>query len=113
MLKNLAEKLKLCPLCGSEAEIKRSEIVEQVYCPNCGARNIWHPNAREHWNKRKRKTDLKPCPICGGTGKVYETYESKYCVQCRKCGFTSDATPEPRAAKSKWNRRTNDESKDN
>ena len=98
--------LKPCPLCGGKAEVKTSDAVEQVYCPNCGASTLWQPNAREHWNNRKRKKlDLMPCPICGGAGRVCKSYDSKYYTQCRKCGFTTGDTPNPQAAQAAWNRR--------
>ena len=103
-------RVKACPLCGSKAEVKNTEHLEQVCCPNCGASTLWQPNAREYWNKRTRKqTNLKPCPICGGVGKVWETYERKYCVQCRKCHFTSGDVRDFQEAVEAWNRRTNDE----
>lgn len=106
----MAVKLKNCPLCGSKAEVKIN-IVEQVYCPNCGASTLWSPQARDHWNNRKRKnTNLKPCPICGGVGKVYEAYDGKYYVQCRKCGFTTGDALNSQAAQIKWNRRPVNES---
>ena len=102
----MGAEVKACPLCGGEAEVKTSDAVEQVYCPNCEARTLWQPNARDHWNNRKRKKlDLMPCPICGGVGKVWQAYDGKYCVQCRKCGFTTGDTPDTQAAQVSWNRR--------
>ena len=106
----MADNLKSCPLCGSEAQVREVEHTEQVYCPNCGASTLWQPNARDHWNNRKRKKiDLMPCPICGGVGKVWQAYDGKYCVQCRKCGFTSGGGADEKIAADLWNRRVSDE----
>ena len=101
----MGTELKSCPLCGSQAEVKNVEHSEQVYCSNCDARTLWSPQAREYWNKRSRAIALMPCPICGGAGRVYESYDSTYYVQCRKCGFTTGDTPNSQAAQAAWNRR--------
>lgn len=102
----MGAELKICPLCGSKAEVWTVEHSEQVYCPNCGARTLWSSQAREHWNnRRQRKIELMPCPLCGGLGKVYESYDGKYYVQCRKCGFTTGDAPDTQASQTAWNRR--------
>ena len=98
--------LKPCPLCGSKAEVRTVEHADQVYCPNCGARTLWNSQALANWNNRRaKKIKLMPCPLCGGAGKVYESYDSKYYVQCRKCGFTTGETLVPLVAQVMWNRR--------
>ena len=102
----MGAELKNCPLCGSKAKVWRVEHSEQVYCPTCGARTLWSSQARERWNnRRQRKIELMPCPLCGGSGKIYESYDGKYYVQCRKCGFTTGDAPDSQAAQATWNRR--------
>ena len=102
----MVAEMKTCPLCGSKAEVRTVEYSDQVYCPNCGARTLWNSQALANWNNRRtKKIELMPCPLCGGAGKVYESYDSKYYVQCRKCGFTSGEALVPLVAQVMWNRR--------
>ena len=63
----------------------------------------------EVWNVRTKKdTSLKPCPICGGRGKVLVSYDGKYYVQCRVCYFTTGECINEREAAKCWNRRVCD-----
>ena len=105
----MTEKLKPCPFCGNEAEVKANDSIEQVVCPNCGARNLWSTEAQSRWNKRtKIDTSLKPCPICGKKGRVFQTYDA-FCVQCLKCSLITKYFKNIDEAKDAWNRRTNND----
>ena len=107
----MVAEVKACPLCGSKAEVRTVEYSDQVYCPNCGARTLWNSQALANWNNRRaKKIELMPCPLCGGAGKVYESYDSRYVVQCRKCGFTAGDELDPQGAQATWNRRPSNES---
>lgn len=61
----------------------------------------------------RMKTELKPCPFCGGKAEVvpYSVYGKvkSYFVNCLKCGCQiRDYTSKQNAEKA-WNRRANDE----
>ena len=102
----MQEKLKPCPFCGGKPDIREACGHTQVYCTECGANNVWSYAARTLWNKRTRRdTDLKPCPICGKKGRVFESYDRKYCVQCSGCTLTTAHCQTPEEAKAIWNRR--------
>ena len=83
----MKDKLKVCPFCGGEAEAKTEESgLKQVSCSTCGTHTLWSINAHSAWNKRRRAgIELKPCPCCGGSAKLHEAYDGKYCVQCKDC----------------------------
>lgn len=58
------EKLKKCPFCGGEAELKlthgfrREVIAAFVYCTECGASMLSYAlikTAKEAWNRRAEK----------------------------------------------------------
>ena len=107
----MSEKLKNCPFCGGKPELITNQDgnIAQVRCPVCGASNLWSINAAVLWNKRTRKvTNLKPCPICGHKGKLWQAYDESFCVQCSHCGLTSDFFKVPDEAKFAWNRRPDD-----
>lgn len=52
------------------------------------------------------RTDLKPCPFCGGEAWVIQILEDLYAVECRKC-WTRTGTYQPTKAEAieAWNRR--------
>ena len=103
------EQLKTCPFCGGEAELKTNESIGQVVCTQCGARNLWSSNAQALWNKRtKRDTSLKPCPICGKKGRVFQAYDGSFCVQCLNCSLTTNYFQNANEAKNAWNTRANE-----
>ena len=49
------------------------------------------------------KDVLKPCPLCGGKGIMYEVRGEGHFVQCENCGLTTP--PHPYAVRSEqiWN----------
>jgi len=57
-----------------------------------------------------KKTELKPCPFCGGEAKLYETYDGFWQVQCCGigCGCGTMQYKEKRTPVRIWNRRAND-----
>ena len=97
-------KLRPCPFCGPEADVNISEPSKQVFCPNCGAANVWGEDAVRRWNRRKKEI-IKNCPICGARASVYMAYDSTFCVQCRKCHLTSSYKRTRKEAIKTWNRR--------
>ena len=99
--------LKACPFCGGQVEVKTGEaMLEQVRCPSCGATSQWSTTARETWNKRTSKeTELKPCPLCGGQGKLYDSYNREYAIRCKKCDLMTAFCTDAYKAKEMWNRR--------
>ena len=108
----MTEKLKPCPFCGGDVETNTSSVIEQIYCPNCGATTVWSTFSvsREHWNKRtKKETRLKLCPICGNRAIIHKAYDGTFCVQCPKCTLTSPYKSTKEEAIKAWNRRINDE----
>lgn len=104
-------KLKPCPFCGHEADINVSKFNKQVFCPNCGAANVWGEDAIKRWNKRKKEI-IKNCPICGAKALVYRAYDSTFCVQCRKCCLTSPYKRSRKDAITAWNRRVQEDERD-
>lgn len=67
----MTEQLKLCPFCGSTAEVKKDEDrpCYSVSCTGCSVK-ILHCRSKkvaiEAWNRRQKKYEqLKPCPFCG------------------------------------------------
>ena len=104
------EDLKPCPFCGNEAEINVSPSasdIRQVFCPACGASNIWGEDAIKRWNKRK-KEKIKSCPICGAKVLDHEAYDGTWLVQCPKCYLTSPYKSTCEEAIEAWNHRTAD-----
>lgn len=105
----MTKKLKPCPFCGGEAKVDVSQSLsefKQVFCPNCGASNLWSKYAIKLWNNRKR---IKRCPICGEKGLIYEAYDGTWVVQCSKCFLTSPYKPIREEAIKAWNRRIGDD----
>lgn len=60
---------------------------------------------------------LKPCPFCGGEALLHEfrTYvsdrhrmETKYYIECRKCGVEQRNYISDKEAANDWNRRASD-----
>ncbi len=105
----MTEKLELCPLCGHEVKTNVSSAdadIKQVFCPNCGASNLWGDDAVKRWNKRK-KDIIQRCPICGAIASDHEAYDGSWCVQCPKCYLTSPYKPTHEEAIKAWNRRPN------
>ena len=105
----MTEKLKPCPFCGGEAKVDVSQALselKQVFCPNCGASNLWGKDAVKLWNKRKK---IKRCPICGAKGLIHEAYDGTWLVQCSKCYLTGPHKPTQEEAIKAWNRRANDD----
>lgn len=37
------------------------------------------------------KSELKPCPFCGGTARILRLRGGKYCVACSSCGARGGA----------------------
>lgn len=51
------------------------------------------------------KTELKPCPFCGGDG-GYANAGFGFIVKCRKCGSRIDVQNTTEEAAEAWNSRT-------
>ena len=105
----MTEKLKLCPFCGSKAIVNvlsGHDGYNQVFCPTCGACNVWGDDAIRRWNKRN---EIKRCPICGEKARSHEAYDCTWVVQCSRCYLTSPHKPTREEAIQFWNRRVNDE----
>ena len=105
----MTEKLKPCPFCGKDVKLHVSLTYDdyfQVFCPHCGASNVWGDNAVKRWNKR---SELKSCPICGAKARSHEAFDSTWVVQCSKCHLTSPHKSTREEAIRFWNRRVNDE----
>lgn len=52
--------------------------------------------------------ELKPCPFCGGKGRLRYVCEA-YLAVCEECNSTSTAWTNIDKAKDSWNRRADDE----
>ena len=54
------------------------------------------------------KTELKPCPFCGGEADIWETdrVTHPYQVMCLTCYCGTDASIDEETAIEAWNRRT-------
>ena len=50
---------------------------------------------------------LLPCPHCGGRARLWQAYDSSWCVQCDKCGANTMKVDKEEAVK-RWNRRVKD-----
>lgn len=103
------KELKPCPFCGKDVKLHVSLTYDdyfQVFCPHCGASNVWGDNAVKRWNKR---SEIKRCPICGAKARSHEAYDCTWVVQCSKCYLTSPHKPTREDAIWFWNRRVNDE----
>ena len=37
------------------------------------------------------KSELKPCPFCGGSARILRLRDGKYCVACSSCGARGGA----------------------
>ena len=106
----MKKKLKPCPICGARAELNVSPVDEnftQVFCPDCGASNVWGYDAVQRWNKRN-KIIIQACPICGTRAECHHTYDDAWVVQCPKCYLTIRAEKNHEEAIAAWNRRPND-----
>ena len=55
------------------------------------------------------KTELKPCPFCGGQARRYNGNTDMYGVVCKKCGAKVFGYGNEASATKAWNRRTNSE----
>lgn len=51
------------------------------------------------------KTELKPCPFCGGEATVYQDYTGYFVVQCRECGITTLKSTSRDMVEDVWNTR--------
>ena len=63
------------------------------------------------------KTELKPCPFCGGeaeeksqTASLFNTRNVWY-IRCKSCHSTGEPKWHPKQAIEAWNRRAEDESR--
>ena len=77
----MAEKLKQCPFCGSDA--KYNEKLEAVFCHGCDAMRTGYKHKKGsailEWNRRPQikeknlnSAGIDTCPCCGGSVKVLE-----------------------------------------
>lgn len=114
-MKGVSEALNLkpCPFCGSDdldmyAGRYRDEY--QIYCEECGGRVGFYKSreeAIEHWNRRSRKPELKPCPFCGSACVLVDmTVPEAYTPKCLDCGATlPHGYPTEEEAIARWNSR--------
>ena len=54
------EKLKSCPFCGGEAELREAAVVYFVLCHGCSMRTVPYKTAEEAaevWNRRVKRQD--------------------------------------------------------
>ena len=110
----MSEPIKLCPFCGSEAELTDLEFSEvQIICSSCGARTLQayklaFDKIIDSWNNRSQNDavygDLKACPFCGDQGKVHR-YKDTFIVQCSNCSCGTDYFKALDEAKTAWNNR--------
>lgn len=49
---------------------------------------------------------LKPCPFCGSTAGLYESYDGRYVVQCNYCTIGTIHMKNEQDAIELWNHRT-------
>jgi len=68
---------------------------------------------RGNWNwptngRKNMKTELKPCPFCGGEANVFyvDHYEGYFIAKCNECGATIRRSESKEAIKA-WNARKN------
>ena len=54
-------------------------------------------------NLTKKKTRLKPCPVCGNGKPVLWELPEVYWIQCTSCGTTTEMENNKFTALSKWN----------
>ena len=105
----MTKKLKPCPFCGCKADVNvlpKFDDYKQVFCPTCGACNVWGDDAVKRWNRR---SEIKRCPICGAKARSHEAFDSTWVIQCSKCHLTSPHKSTREEAIRFWNRRVNDE----
>ncbi len=101
----MSEKLKPCPFCGEKTNVgvlSGHNDYEQVFCPNCGASNVWGADAVKRWNNRN---EIKRCPICGAKAHSHEAYDRTWVMQCSRCYLTTPNKPTREEAIGFWNRR--------
>ena len=111
----MSENLKPCPFCGGEAvfEEENNTSSVKIVCKSCGASTLWTAKPVQNyiidkWNSRSRKrtTQIKSCPFCGGNGNLWQAMDSMYIIQCMNCAISSDYYETEEEAKSAWNRRS-------
>ena len=108
----MSEKLKHCPFCGGEAKVLDGTPLHMVICTKCNSNTSWRWKAIDIWNKRTRKeTRLKPCPLCGCKAEITDGVGEGFRIQCKKCGLSSDDSWEIGKIIKAWNRRANNEGK--
>ena len=71
----MTKKLKPCPFCGSKADVNmlpKFDDYKQVFCPTCGACNVWGDDAVKNETKLKdvryvarRRDPMKPMTARG------------------------------------------------
>lgn len=124
----MTEKLKPCPFCGGDVELRYSDYGDQCWikCTHCSLacrfeKHLHHSDrTAEAWNQRKgaRKAEscdlFNPCPFCGGEATLRYLYNPLWkvspqmgYVQCLDCGSNGPAHDYSsiEEAAEDWNRR--------
>ena len=119
--------LKPCPNCGCQAKLHKKSNKFYVECDgDCWTQTSKHSyqeEAEKEWNsseRRKKETELLPCPFCGSLPKLYVKKGIRNTLRCTNpqcylfyfaptsfCNGDSDEHAELRLTKW-WNRRAED-----
>ena len=119
------EKLKTCPFCGGEAELRSftsKENNQEIWYVTCQICEVFIENfktkqqAIEAWNLRttreySQNEKLKECPFCGSNAKVFHsvihTIFHVKCVNEITCGAELGYFSSEQEAIDSWNERSN------